>query len=126
MKLHADKPEAQSITAYGAGWIAINGERYTDSLLLGWGGERRIWSCKRFEDLQIVDFDQMAQLTPEMPELIIFGSGNRLRFVRPPLLQGLIQQRIGVETMDTTAACRTFNILAAEGRRVIVALLQES
>lgn len=126
MKLHADKPDAQSITAYGEGWIAVNGERYTDSLLLASSGERHIWKCNRFEDLQGVDFDQLARFTTEMPELVIFGSGEQLRFVHPALLQGLITQRIGVETMDTAAACRTFNILAAEGRRVVVALLLES
>jgi uncharacterized protein len=126
MKLHADKSEVQTITAYGAGWIAVNGERYTDSLLLASSGERRVWGCRRFDDLQRADFDQLAQLPTETPELVIFGSGERLRFVRPSLLQGLMKQRIGVETMDTAAACRTFNILAAEGRRVVVALLQES
>jgi uncharacterized protein len=126
MKLHADKSEVQTITAYGDGWIAVNGERYTESLLLASSGERRVWSCNRFEELQSADFDQLAELAAEKPELVIFGSGERLRFVRPLLLQGLMQQRIGVETMDTGAACRTFNILAAEGRRVVVALLQES
>jgi uncharacterized protein len=126
MKLHADKSEVQTITAYGAGWIAVNGERYTESLLLASSGERRVWNCNRFEALQSADFDQLAELAAEKPELVVFGSGERLRFVRPLLLQGLMQQRIGVETMDTGAACRTFNILAAEGRRVVVALLQES
>ena len=59
------------------------------------------------------------------PELVIFGSGVRLRFPRPEWLLDLMARRIGVETMDTAAACRTYNILAGEGRNVIVALLLE-
>ena len=57
---------------------------------------------------------------------MLLGSGTRLRFVAPALLRPLIEQRIGVETMDTPAACRTFNILAGEGRRVVAALLIEA
>lgn len=59
------------------------------------------------------------------PELIIFGSGGRLRFPPPAFLATLMKLRIGVETMDTLAACRTYNILAGEGRHVLAALLIE-
>jgi uncharacterized protein len=58
--------------------------------------------------------------------MVIFGSGQRIRFPQAALLRPLIEQGIGVETMDTPAACRTYNILAGEGRHVIVALLLES
>jgi uncharacterized protein len=57
------------------------------------------------------------------PELVIFGSGSRIRFPQPVWLKPLMAQRIGTETMDTQAACRTYNILAQEGRHVVVALL---
>ena len=57
--------------------------------------------------------------------LVIFGSGARLRFPKPLLLRPLIDRRIGVETMDTAAACRTYNVLLAEGRSVVAALLFE-
>ena len=60
------------------------------------------------------------------PELVIFGSGSRIRFVRPALLRALIERRIGIETMDTGAACRTYNVLLAEGRSVLAALLFET
>ena len=56
---------------------------------------------------------------------MIFGSGRRLRFVAPALMRSLIERRIGVETMDTAAACRTYNVLLAEGRAVVAALLFE-
>jgi uncharacterized protein len=65
-------------------------------------------------------FEQALTL---QPELVIFGSGPRLRFVSASLLRGLIDRRIGVETMDTAAACRTYNVLAGEGRAVLAALL---
>lgn len=126
MKLHADKTDVQSITAYGDGWIAVNGERHTTSLMLASNGARVAWACRRFEDLEAADFDQLARIMSEPPELVLFGSGAKLRFVHPALIHTLISQRIGVETMDTAAACRTFNILAGEGRRVAVALLQET
>ncbi len=57
------------------------------------------------------------------PELVIFGSGERLQFVSPGLYRCLIEAGIGVETMDTGAACRTYNVLASEGRSVVAALL---
>jgi uncharacterized protein len=57
------------------------------------------------------------------PELVIFGSGERIRFPKPQWLQTLYARRVGVETMDTHAACRTYNFLAGEGRRVVAALL---
>ncbi|MCU0761899.1 MAG: Mth938-like domain-containing protein [Hydrogenophaga sp.] len=125
MKLHADKPDSNTITAYGEGWFSVNGERFSTSMLLASTGERAAWDCAIHGQMERRHFDAMLSLTPLPPELVIFGSGKKLRFVRPALLQGLIDQRIGVETMDTQAACRTFNILAGEGRRVVVALLIE-
>ena len=123
MKLHADKADVLTITAYGEGWIAINGQRQTNSLVLTSMGGMRPWGCARFEDLTPAHFEALIADPSERPELVVFGSGLRLRFARPALLQSLIAQRIGVETMDTLAACRTYNILAAEGRRVVAALL---
>jgi uncharacterized protein len=60
------------------------------------------------------------------PELVVFGSGNKLRFARPALYRGLISARIGIETMDLAAACRTYNVLSSEGRSVLAALLIEA
>lgn len=126
MKLHADKPDALSVTAYGDGWIAVNGQRHTGSLVLNASGALRVWGVDRFESLSAVDFDHLVRDGTPPPELVLFGSGRRLRFVHPALIQGLMDRRIGVETMDTAAACRTYNILAGEGRRVIAALLIEA
>lgn len=123
MKLHADKPDRVAITGYGPGWIAVNGERYTSSLLIGADGALRAWDCRSFEALTAEHF---ASVGESNPEVLIFGSGRRLRFAPPAVLRALMERRIGVETMDTGAACRTFNILAGEGRRVAAALLLEA
>jgi len=120
MKIHPDRMSVQSISAYGPNWVQVANEKITRSIILGSRGELIDWGCESFEDLTASHFEQLAQL---QTELVIFGSGERLRFVRPVLTQALIQQQIGMETMDTQAACRTYNILAAEGRHVAVALL---
>lgn len=122
MKLHADKADAFTITAYGPGWVAVNGEQRTTSLVLSARGVQA-WPCARFEDLTAAHFEALLADPARRPELVVFGSGSRLRFARPAWLQSLMAQRIGVETMDTPAACRTYNILVAEGRRVTAALL---
>ena len=122
MKLQPDKSDAQTLTAHGPGWVAINNERVDHSVVLGSRGERFAWDCTRFEDLGPAHFEQLAMLGVET---VIFGSGTRIRFPQPAWLRPLIAQRTGLETMDTAAACRTFNILAAEGRHVLAALLVE-
>ncbi|HET7157715.1 MAG TPA: MTH938/NDUFAF3 family protein, partial [Burkholderiales bacterium] len=57
------------------------------------------------------------------PEIILFGSGATLRFPRPELTRAIAAAAVGLETMDTAAACRTYNVLTAEGRQVLAALL---
>ena len=123
MKLHSDKLDIQSVTGYGEGWIAVNGQRHTHSLVLTPKGALSPWPCARFELLEASHFDLLIEPSAEPPELVVFGSGSRLRFAPPALLRGLMAQRIGVETMDTAAACRTYNILAGEGRRVVAGFL---
>ena len=120
MKLHADKADLYAITAYGDGWVTINGQRHSQSLVLSSTDGVLPWNCGRFDELTPAHFDT---LLTNRPELVVFGSGFRLRFASPALLQSLMAQRVGVETMDTAAACRTYNILAGEGRRVTAALL---
>jgi uncharacterized protein len=126
MKLHADKPDALSVTAYGDGWVAVNGQRHTESVVLSATGTLRAWGVDRFENLSAEHFVNLVEDGAPPPELVLLGSGRRLRFVHPALIQHLMDRRIGVETMDTAAACRTYNILAGEGRRVIAALLIET
>jgi uncharacterized protein len=131
MKLQPDKSDVQLIGSHGAGWLMVSRlvggaaqhDKITHSLVLGSRGERLDWGVGRFEDLAATHFEQLAALAPEM---VIFGSGARLRFAHPRLHVSLMQARIGLETMDTIAACRTYNILASEGRHVVAALLLEN
>lgn len=127
MKLQPDRLDVQSILGYGPGWIGVANqgvaEKIEHSVVLGSRGEKFAWDCARFEDLTAAHFEKLAATRPE---LVIFGSGTRLRFPPPAFLQGLMQARIGIETMDTLAACRTYNILAGEGRNVVTALLIET
>ncbi|MEY4426156.1 MAG: hypothetical protein RL535_454 [Pseudomonadota bacterium] len=120
MKLEADNFDVQTIQGYGSGWVGVQGEKISHSVILSAQGERIDWRCERFEDLTEAHFAQLAEFDAE---LIIFGSGSRLRFPPAAWLQPLMAKRIGLETMDTGAACRTYNILAGEGRRVTVALV---
>jgi len=122
MKLQPDKFDVQSISGYGAGWVAVNGEKITHSVIIGSGGERIAWEVERFEDIAARHFEQLAGIEAEV---ILFGSGSRIRFPQASWLQPLMARRVGMETMDTAAACRTYNILAQEGRSVAVALLLE-
>ena len=123
MKLQPDKSDTQSITGYGPGWVGVNGEKITHSVIVSSKGERIEWPAGRFDDLGPEHFSQLAQLDVEV---VIFGSGSRIRFPRAAWLQPLLARRIGIETMDTAAACRTYNILAQEGRNVAAALLLEA
>lgn len=122
MKLHPDQSSVQTITSYGSGWIAVDGERIEHSVIIGSGGQRIDWNCRQFSDLDASHFAGLAELDTE---LVIFGSGNKIRFPQPAWLQPLMQRRLGIETMDSQAACRTYNILAGEGRKVVVAVLIE-
>lgn len=126
MKLQPDRLDVQSILGYGPGWIGLGNqgvaEKIEQSTVIGSRGEKFAWDCARFEDLTAAHFDRLAETRPE---LVIFGSGARLRFPPPAFLRSLMAARIGVETMDTLAACRTYNILAGEGRNVVTALLIE-
>ena len=123
MKLQPDRSDAQTISAYGPGWVGVSGEKITHSVIISSRGDRCARAGgRRFEDLPAADFEQIALL---IAEVVIFGSGPRIRFPRPAWLQPLGARRTGLETMDTAAACRTYNILAQEGRDVAVALLLE-
>ena len=119
MKLQPDQSDVQTISGYGPGWVGVGTEKITHNVVIASGGERLPWAA-RFEDLGPADFEALAQLKVEV---VIFGSGPTIRFPRPAWIAPLAQRRIGVETMDTAAACRTYNILAQEGREVAVALL---
>ena len=124
MKLQADRIEGtNAIARHGPDGVIVNGVEHRSSVVVPWHGVVHAWPPRRFEDLADADFEALARLKPE---LVVFGSGARIRFVRPALLRPLIEAGIGVETMDSPAACRTYNVLLAEGRSVVAALLFEA
>ncbi|VVE51723.1 hypothetical protein PCO31010_04743 [Pandoraea commovens] len=125
VKLHQDPSQAalNTVTGYGPGYVEVNKVRYDHSVIIAPEGEVTPWAVSRFDALDASHFDK---LRAREPEVVIFGSGERLRFAHPRLTTALTSQRVGVDSMDTQAACRTYNILMTEGRRVVLAVLIET
>ena len=123
MKMQADRIEGQNaVQRHSVEGVVVNGVEHRSSVVVPWQGDVASWPVDDFAALSEEHFAQLASLGPE---IVIFGSGARIRFVKPALLRPLIERRIGIETMDTAAACRTYNVLLAEGRAVVAALLFE-
>lgn len=121
MKLHATTTQPyQTVTGYEDDWVEINAVRFSHSLIVLPESAPVIWPVTAFEALSARDFDALEAFAPD---LVILGTGLRQRFISPGLIQRLLSKRIGVECMDNPAACRTYNILMAEGRKVALALL---
>jgi uncharacterized protein len=108
-----------AIQRYDVGVIIIAECSYRESLILLPDRVIENWPPNSVNDLAEEDFHQLMELEPE---IVLLGTGPQQQFPHPSLTQPLMQQRIGLEVMDTAAACRTYNILMAEGRRVAAAL----
>ena len=120
MKLHQAKTAGLNVfTGYGEGHVLINEARHDGNLLVT-AEEIHPWEVSDFDALQAAHFEQAL---PYKPEVVLFGSGAKLRFPHPRLTAALTNAGIGVEVMDTQAACRTYNILMAEDRKVLALLL---
>jgi uncharacterized protein len=120
VKLHASLPGAtNTITGYGDDYVAVNGERHESSLIVT-ADEVRRWDVSAFEGLCPEDFERLKGLGVE---IVLLGTGPRQRFPHPRLTVSLTRARVGLEVMDVKAACRTYNILVAEARKVAAALL---
>jgi uncharacterized protein len=120
MKLHLARPDARyRITGYGPGYVSINGTRREQHTIVL--GDRLLdWQVDDFARLDAADFAGLAALPIE---ILLLGTGARLRFPHPRLTQAVRDAGVGLEVMDTNAACRTYNILLEENRRVGAALL---
>ena len=122
MKLHASGPSGvNTITGYGEGYVMVNGERRSSSVVV-LPDRVEQWAAKGFEQLSTEDFAFLKDLKAE---IVLLGTGSRQRFPHPRLTAALAQAGIGLEVMDLQAACRTYNILVAEERKVAAALLFE-
>ncbi len=108
------------IRAYAARQVTVNDTVHRTSLVLTPEELRSDWPPRAFEELAAEHFEAIAA---QRPEVVILGTGARLRFPAPACLAPLTRAGIGVEVMDTAAACRTYNILAADWRKVVAALL---
>ncbi|MES2323442.1 MAG: Mth938-like domain-containing protein [Pseudomonadota bacterium] len=123
MKLHASTTrQYQTVTAYDDSGVEINAERYAYSLIVMPETAPRAWDVASFEALTAAHFEQIEA---DKPDVVILGTGERQRFVHPRLIASLSARHIGVESMDSKAACRTYNVLMGEGRKVTLALIIE-
>lgn len=123
MKLHQDTTGALNVvTGYGPDWIEVNRRRHDGPILLLPEGDVQPWEVSSFDALAPEHF---AGLMRQRPEIVLLGTGRAQRFPHPRLTVALAEARVGIDAMTTQAACRTFNILAAEGRRVLAALLSD-
>ena len=124
MKFQPEMPQGVNlVTRHEPGRLWVGGVVHDASLLLPWSGEALPWPAAGFDELTAAHFERLLALPSGTPELVIFGSGRRLRFPAPALLRPLIERRIGFESMDTAAACRTYNVLVTERRSVVAALI---
>jgi uncharacterized protein len=122
VKLHASGPSGvNTITGYGEGYVAVNGERRASNVVV-LPDRVQEWSVSGFDHLTADDFLFLRDLKVE---IVLLGTGSRQRFPHPRLTAALAQAGIGLEVMDVPAACRTYNILVAEERKVAAALLLE-
>jgi uncharacterized protein len=121
MKLHASTTKQyQTVTSYDDQGVEINAERFEFSLIVMPETPPRAWSVPSFEALTAAHFEQIEA---DKPDVVILGTGATQRFVHPRLIASLSARHIGVESMDSKAACRTYNVLMGEGRKVTLALI---
>ena len=124
MKLQPDQTEGvNAVAAFSGTESLIQGQLHRGSLIVPWRGEVQAWHCRNVSELRSEDMETLAALAPE---LVILGTGAKLKFPPAALLQPLMSRRIGFETMDSAAACRTFNVLVGEARSVVLALMVEA
>ena len=123
MKLHSDPQSSQNtITGYGIGFVEVNKTPYSYALIVQPDGEVKAWSVEECQELSEEHFSMISAL---QPELVIVGTGKKQIFLNPKILQPLIRAKIGFEMTDSQAACRTYNILMGEGRKVLAAIILE-
>lgn len=122
MKLHTDPRTGNTVTAHGEGYIAINGERYLSSLIVQPDAIDTEW---RVSSPAALEAAHIEQLLATGADILILGTGKRQQFPPLALLKPVMAAGRTVDVMDTSAACRTYNILMSEGRAVAAALIIE-
>jgi uncharacterized protein len=120
MKFHLSPTSGNVVTGQGQGWVRVGTVERRASFVLTADAVVDGFAPGGFDALKEADF---VALLEHGPEIVLLGTGAMLRFPHPRLVRALAEAGVGLEVMDTAAACRTFNILAAEGRKVVAALL---
>lgn len=121
MKLQLDNPAGTNlIRGYGPGQLRIGETAHSTSLIVNAAIVIAPWRPATAQELTTADLEPLLGLGPEV---VLLGTGARQRFPDAQVLRLLYEQRIGVEIMDTSAACRTYNVLVTEGRNVAAALI---
>jgi uncharacterized protein len=120
MKFQLSATAGNVVTGHGPGWVRIGMIEYRENLVLTAETVTTGWAPGGFDALGEADFERLLDARPDV---VLLGSGRTLRFPHPRLTRALAASHVGLEVMDTAAACRTFNILSAEGRRVTAALI---
>ncbi|MGE0357984.1 MAG: Mth938-like domain-containing protein [Burkholderiales bacterium] len=123
MKIERDSPDGRNrFTAYGEGWVEVAGRRLAGNVVVAADRILEGWTAGALDGLTA---DDTAALLDWRPEVLLLGSGAAFRRPDPDAIAPLHRAGLGVEVMDTRAACRTYNILLGEGRRVVAALIVE-
>ena len=121
MKLHLSNTVGLNLfTAYGDDYVAVNHEKHEKNLIVLSTSIISGWCAATPVTLAEADMQKLLELDSE---IILLGTGGRQRFVHGTLMRPFASAGIGLEVMDLKAACRTYNILVAEGRKVAAALL---
>lgn len=121
MKLHlAVAGDRNQFTGYGTGYVSVNNQRYERSIVVTPTAVHDNWAVT---GVDAMNAEAIGFLLSLKPEILLLGTGTTHRFPSPAALREFAQAQIGAETMDTPAACRTFNILMAEGRNVVAAII---
>lgn len=145
MKLHSDSNAAlNTVTAYGDGYVEVNQQRYEGAVTFAPEGDIVSLALQNLTEITAEVLMRAAGVTAPAPdpfaefedtpqtqrlapaggtEVLLIGTGRQQRFLRPEVVGPVITAGVGVEVMDTQAAARTYNILMAEGRRVVAVLL---
>ena len=120
MKFSLEPDHQSSIQSYATGQVVVGGNTYTSPLIISATGVSPDWEPSTLEEITEQHLRELLLLDPE---IVILGTGARLRFPSAAITSCLMEHRIGIEVMDTASACRTYNVLLSEDRRVVAALL---
>lgn len=118
--LLASNGDQKRFTGYGKGYVAVNNQRYERSIVVTPEVIHDAWAVSGVDSMGAGELEFLLSLKPE---ILLLGTGATHRFPGPAVLREFAHAQIGVESMDTPAACRTFNVLMAEGRNVIAAVI---